>query len=174
MKLKYFFYSFLSLFATKAISSPSLINQPAPVFTAHAVFSDGSEQLFDLKKYRRQKVVLYFYPMDNTPGCTCQAKNFRDNITKLKEHDITLIGISNDSIKSHKKFQKKYTLPYILVSDPRGSQAITKMYGVDSFFMSKRKTFLIDENGIIFKKFEKINIEEQVDDIINAFEQHPN
>jgi thioredoxin-dependent peroxiredoxin len=174
MKLKYFFYSFLFLFSKIAIPSLNLINNPAPHFTAQAVFHDGSEQLFDLKKYHGKKVVLYFYPMDNTPGCTCQAKNFRDNIATLEKHGIILIGISRDSIKSHKRFQKKHELPYILISDSRSSRRIAKMYGVDSFFMSKRKTFLIDENGKIFKKFDKINIEKQFDEIIDAFEQHQN
>lgn len=172
MNFKYFLYSISLLFTMITTSSPNLLNKPAPHFIAQAVFPNGSEELFDLKKYLGKKIILYFYPMDNTPGCTCQAKNFRDNIAKLEEHGIVLVGISCDSIHSHKKFQNKYALPYILVSDSRSSKSIAKMYGSDSFFMSKRKTFLIDENGIIFKKFDKVNIEKQVDDIIDAFKQH--
>lgn len=172
MNLKYFLLSLLCINTPIMTPTASLINKPAPVFTAQAVFPDGSEQIIDLKKYLGQKIVLYFYPMDNTPGCTCQAKNFKENIEKLKNHGIVLIGISCDSIKSHKKFQKKHGLPYILASDARNSQAISKMYCANSFFMSKRKTFLIDENGIIFKKFDKINIEKQVDEIIHEFEQY--
>jgi peroxiredoxin Q/BCP len=172
MLFKYFLYSVFLLFPVIITSSPNLLNKQAPHFIAQAVFPNGLEQSFDLKKYLGKKIVLYFYPMDNTPGCTCQAKNFRDNITKLEEHEIIVVGISCDSINSHKNFQKKYALPYILVSDSRKSRGIAKMYGSDSFFINKRKTFLIDENGIIFKKFDKINIEKQVDDIVNAFNNH--
>jgi peroxiredoxin Q/BCP len=171
MNLKYFFCSLLGLCATTAFASHNLINKPAPHFKAQAVFPDGSVKNFDLADYQGKKIVLYFYPMDNTAGCTCQAKNFRDNIEKLEAEGITLIGISCDSIKSHLKFQEKHALPYILVSDARSSQAIAKMYGVDTWFMSKRKTFLIDEHGTLFKKFNKINIEEQINDIIQAFKK---
>ena len=150
----------------------NLLNKKAPHFTASAVFPDGSVDSFNLKDYLGKKIVLYFYPMDNTPGCSCQAKNFKDNIKKLEDENIVLIGVSCDSINSHKKFQEKYSLPYILVSDSRISNSISKMYGVQSFFMSKRKTFLIDPQGTIFKKFDKIVIEEQVDQIITSFQKH--
>lgn len=168
MKLQYLLLP--TLFLTNAMyATDDLVCKSAPLFKADAVFPDGSVKKFDLKNFIGQKLVLYFYPMDNTPGCTKQAKNFRDNIKRLKKEGITLIGISCDSIKSHKKFQKKHQLPYILVSDSRKHQTISKKYGTKTVLMSKRKTFLINECGVVFKKFDTINIEEQVDEIIQAF-----
>jgi len=171
MKLKYLLYSLLVL-SHFSYSENDLLCKPAPTFSAQAVFADGSVKKFNLKDFIGQKLVLYFYPMDNTPGCTKQAQNFRDNIKKLKDQGITLVGISCDSIKSHKNFQKKYDLPYILVSDSRRKKTISKKYGTSTFLMSKRKTFLIDECGTIFKKFDTINIEEQVDEIVKAFKKN--
>ena len=171
MKLKYLALPMLFL-ANAIYAKNDLLCKPAPLFKAEAVFPDGSVKKFDLKKFIGQKLVLYFYPMDNTPGCTKQAKNFRDNIERLKKHGITLVGISCDSTKSHKNFQKKHELPYILVSDSRKHQTISKMYGTKSILMSKRKTFLINECGTVFKKFDTINIAEQVDEIIEAFKKN--
>jgi peroxiredoxin Q/BCP len=171
MKLKYLLLPTLFL-ASTIHTTEDLVCKPAPLFKADALFPNGSVKTFNLKDFIGQKLVLYFYPMDNTPGCTKQAKNFRDNIEKLKKEGITLIGISCDSIKSHKKFQKKHQLPYILVSDSRKHQTISKKYGTKSILMSKRKTFLIDECGTIFKKFDSVNIEEQVDEIIKAFKKN--
>lgn len=171
MKLKHILPSLL-LISHVSFSEVDLICKPAPLFSAQAVFADGTVKKFNLKDFIGQKLVLYFYPMDNTPGCTKQAQNFRDNIKKLKKDGITLVGISCDSIKSHKKFQKKYDLPYILVSDSRRRKFISKKYGVNTFLMSKRKTFLIDECGNIFKKFDQINIEEQIDEILKAFKKN--
>lgn len=171
MKLKYIFLC-ITLMPLISYAKKDLLCTSAPLFTAQAVFADGTVKKFNLKNFIGQKLVLYFYPMDNTYGCSKQAQNFRDNIQRLKDHGITLIGVSCDSIKSHKKFQEKYSLPYILVSDSRIHQTISKKYGANSFLVSKRKTFLIDECGIIFEQFDKVNIEQQVDDIIKAFKKH--
>ncbi|MBI2344465.1 peroxiredoxin [Candidatus Dependentiae bacterium] len=171
MKFKYLFFCIM-LISHISYSDDNLLCKAAPLFTAQAVFPDGTIKKFDLKDFIGQKLVLYFYPMDNTPGCTKQAKNFRDNIQKLKDQGITLIGISCDSIKSHKNFQKKYALPYILVSDSRRKRTILKKYKINTFFMSKRRTFLVDACGNIFKKFDHVNIEEQVDEILKAFKKN--
>ncbi len=168
MKLQYIFLCTI-LIPYLSYSNDSLVCKKAPLFSAQAVFPDGSVKKFNLKDFIGQNLILYFYPMDSTPGCTKQAKNFRDNIERLNKEGITLIGISCDSIKSHKNFQKKYELPYILVSDSRKNQTISKKYGTKTILMSKRKTFLINECGVVFKKFDAINIEEQVDEIIEAF-----
>ena len=149
----------------------TLLGHKAPTFIATALFADGSVGNFNLADYAGKKVVLYFYPVDNTPGCTKQAQNFRDGIAQLQDQDIVLVGISCDSIESHKRFQKKYSLPYILVSDSRLHRSIGKKYpGTISFGCYKRKTFLINENGIVIKIFDKINIDNQIQDIIKAFQ----
>ena len=162
------------------LSSSALVGKKAPLFSSQAVFPPKHNESiskytvgeFDLKKYiGHYKIVLYFYPMDNTPGCTKEAQKFRDDIELLKEHGIMVIGVSCDSIESHLKFQHKYALPFILVHDSRWSRAISKMYNAAGFFYSKRKTFLIDKKGVVVHVFEQVNIPSQVDDIIRIFKK---
>lgn len=151
----------------------SLIGKKAPLFSEKALFPDGTVKELNLADYTGKKIVLYFYPVDNTPGCTKQAQNFRDGIAKLYDKDIVLIGISCDSIESHKRFQKKHQLPFPLVSDSRLHRRIGKKYpGTVSFFCYKRKTFLIDQQGIVFKAFDKVTIESQIEDILTEFKNH--
>lgn len=159
----------LSLFSQVFALRPALLGKKAPEFKAQAVFADGSTGTFNLKDFAGKKIILYFYPMDRTTGCTKQAQNFRDGIARLEAENIVLVGISCDSVRSHKRFQEIYQLPYILVSDSRWHRTIAKLYGAVSFFISKRRTFLIDEKGIVFKVFDKVNIETQIDDILAAF-----
>lgn len=162
-----------------APSASGLVGKKAPMFTAQAVkveadrlyhkFPHIKEFTFDLKDYIGQLLVLYFYPMDNTPGCTKQAKKFRDDIKRLKDVGITVIGISCDSIKSHKKFQAKHKLPFALVSDSRWKRSISKAYLTAGFLYSKRKMFLIDTTGTVVKAFDKVDIQHQIDNILKVF-----
>ena len=176
MNKKSFFYSILcslALLSPVQAKTSTLINQKAPEFSAKALFPDGSVKDFKLSDYAGKKIVLYFYPADNTPGCSKQAQNFRDGIAKLEAEGITLVGISCDTIQAHKRFQKKFDLPYILVSDSRLNRSIGKKYpGTVSFGFYKRKTFLINEQGIVSKKFDKVKIESQIDDILAAFAEN--
>jgi len=118
---------------------------------------DGNE--IKLTDYSGKKVVLYFYPKDNTPGCTRQACAFAQAYDGFKAKDIVVIGISKDSVVSHQKFAEKYELPFILLSDPE-KEAIQaydvwqekKLYGKVSFGV-QRSTYIIDENGFIEKVF---------------------
>lgn len=133
---------------------------------------DGEE--FALSNYLGKKVVVYFYPKDNTPGCTRQACAFRDNYDEFKKRDIVVIGISKDSEDSHKKFIEKYELPFILLSDPTlevmeqyGVWGEKKMYGKTVFGVS-RSTFLINEEGVIEKVFKKANPDTNAEDILKA------
>lgn len=153
----------------KVDAGVKLVGKPAPLFTAQIVCPDGSVRDFNLKEYIGNKIVLYFYPMDDTPGCTKQAECFCKNMSRLEAEDIILLGVSCDSVNSHMKFQKKYSLPYPLISDSRLKRTISKMYGADGFLFAKRKTYLINTKGIVFKVFEHITIENQIDDILNAF-----
>ncbi len=165
--------SFGVAYAKSKISlSQKLVGKTAPEFHAQAVFSDGTIGEIDLKDYRGKKIVLYFYPMDNSPGCTIQAKKFRDEIGRLHDKNIMVIGVSKDSIKSHTKFQKALSLPFPLISDADGKNSIAKKYKAERFLIGKRITFLIDKDGKIFKVFDHVDIKNQVDDIISAFAQH--
>lgn len=176
MNLKYLFGLLLVITACTAYARHkttdlNLLDKPAPLFKGQAVFPDGSVGYIDLEDYIGLDIVIYFYPMDNSPGCTIQAKKFRDEIGRLQKKNVMVIGISNDSIKSHKKFQKALALPYPLISDSKNKKSIAKKYHATGFLIGKRITFLINQDGIIFKIFDKVDIKNQVDDILNAFEK---
>ncbi|HLG23913.1 MAG TPA: thioredoxin-dependent thiol peroxidase [Candidatus Nanoarchaeia archaeon] len=133
--------------------------------------NDGEGNKLKLSKLKGKKAVLYFYPRDDTPGCTKEACDFRDNIGQLKKSGVEVIGVSNDDEKSHKKFSEKFLLPFRLLSDTEKS--VSKIYGVYELkkFMGKeyygitRSTFLIDESGKILKIYYKVNPEGHVDEI---------
>ncbi|MDP3787971.1 MAG: peroxiredoxin [Candidatus Chromulinivorax sp.] len=157
---------------SKTSLSQKLVHKSAPKFKAQAVFPDGVVDDLNLDDYAGQNIVLYFYPMDNSPGCTIQAKKFRDEIGRLNSKGITVIGVSKDSIRSHKKFQKALALPFPLISDTDGKNSIAKKYKAERFLIGKRITFLIDKNGIIFKVFDHVDIKNQIDEILSEFENH--
>ena len=133
----------------------------APLFS----LPDKDGKNVSLLDFAGKKVVLYFYPKDNTPGCTRQACSFRDDIEEFITNDIIVIGISKDNVKSHEKFADKHSLPFILLSDP-DLEAI-KSYGVwqektnfgKTSFGVVRTCFVIDENGIIEKVFKRFKPE---------------
>ncbi len=147
----------------------SLLGKKAPLFTGQAILPDGSNATLHLKDYKHQNVVIYFYPMDNSPVCTLQAKKFRDEFSRLNERNIMVIGISPDSIESHLKFHTKLNLPYPLIADVDRKHSISKKYNTHGFLFNKRQTFLINKKGIIFKIFQDIDINNQINDIIDAF-----
>lgn len=157
--------------AMYAVKASCMQGQKAPLFTAKAVYPDGSVGDLDLQDYiGKTNIVLYFYPMDNTPGCSKQAQKFRDNIDRLKKAGITVLGVSCDSVKSHKKFQKDYGLNYTLLSDSRWGK-IARKYGAYGFLFSLRKTFLINKKGYIIHVFDKVDIANQADEILQAFKK---
>ncbi len=140
----------------------------APLFTLKN--QDGASVA--LKDFKGQKVVLYFYPADDTPGCTKQACNVRDNSKILKKHKINVFGISPDDEESHQKFIKKFKLNFPLLADPK-RKAIEKygvwgeknMYG-NKFMGLKRTTFLIDEEGMIHHIIKGVKTAEQTEQIL--------
>ena len=133
---------------------------------------DSEGKIAKLKDFKGKKVVLYLYPKDNTPGCTKEACNFRDNISKLKELNVEVFGVSNDDEVSHKKFAEKHNLPFRLLADV--DKKTSKDYGVYELknFMGKsyygivRSTFLIDEKGKVQKVFYKVNPQEHIKEIM--------
>ena len=149
------------------------VGSVAPNFAA----KDENGETVRLKDLRGQRVVLYFYPKDDTPGCTKEACSFRDAFADFKKRDIKVLGVSKDSEASHKKFAAKYKLPFTLLADP--DHSIADAYGVygEKKFMGrtylgvKRVTFLIDEKGKVKKVFEKVKPEEHAKEVLEAFEQ---
>ena len=138
------------------------IGTKAPVFT----LPDQDGKMVSLKDFMGQKVVLYFYPKDNTPGCTKQACNFGELLPQFRERGAVVIGVSKDSVASHKKFQKKFGLPFTLLSDTElkviqayGVWQEKNMYGKKTMGVV-RTTYLIDEKGIIVKAFGKVKAAE--------------
>lgn len=144
--------------------------QKAPVFTGKD--QDGNKvSLADLKG---QKVVLFFYPEDDTPTCTIQACNLRDNFGLLKKHGFTVIGISPDDEKKHQKFKEKFSLPFTLLADPErkivdkyGVWGMKKLYGRE-YMGLHRTSFVIDEKGIIQKIFLRPKNKAHAEEIVAA------
>ena len=145
----------------------------APAFKG--VDQDGN--FISLSDFKGKKVVLYFYPHDGTPGCTAQACNLRDNYAQLINSGFQIIGISTDTVKSHKKFETKYNLPFPLIADEDNS--IADKYGVwgQKKFMGRefigihRTTFLIDESGKIRSIISKPNTKDHADEILKKWEE---
>ena len=134
------------------------VNEKAPNFT----LKDQNGETVTLSDFRGKRVVLYFYPKDNTPGCTRQACAFAGLYGEFKKKNVEVIGISRDSSESHIKFAEKYDLPFVILSDPDldvisayGVWQEKKLYGKVSFGVV-RTTFIIDENGIITKVMPKV------------------
>lgn len=138
--------------------------------------SDKDGEEVSLSDFKNKKVVVYFYPRDNTPGCTKQACAFRDSYEDFKSKDVVVIGISKDSVKSHANFVAKHDLPFILLSDPEleAIQAYDvwqekKLYGKVSMGVV-RTTYLIDENGMIEKVFNKVKTDKNAGEILEYLE----
>ena len=132
---------------------------------------NGIEKEYSLNDFKGQKVILYFYPKDNTSGCTQEACDFRDNINRLTSF-ATVIGVSPDSIKSHLKFKEKQSLNFILLSDPEHKLAEAfnvwvekSMYG-RKYMGIERSTFVLDENMNIIKEWRKVKVKGHVDEVI--------
>lgn len=141
---------------------------PAPPFSG----KDQNGIEVSLQDYAGKKVVLYFYPADDTPTCTVQACNLRDNFSELKAQGYEVLGISPDSVESHSQFKNKYQLPFTLISDP--DRNIIDAYGVwgeKQMFGNKydglhRTTFVIDENGLISRILKKPRSKEHAAEIM--------
>jgi peroxiredoxin Q/BCP len=144
----------------------------APAFTGH----DQDGKKVSLADFKGKKVVLYFYPQDDTPTCTVQACNLRDNFALLRKQGLTVIGISPDDEKSHKKFEMKFSLPFPLLADP--DHKIIDKYGVwgekqlygRKYLGLHRTTFLIDEKGVIRKIFLKPKSKQHAEEIARGWE----
>lgn len=144
----------------------------APDFT----LKDGEGKDVTLSKLKGKKVVLYFYPRDDTPGCTTEACEFRDNLARVKKKGALVFGISKDDEKSHQKFAEKFQLNFPLLSDPEG-KVIEKYgaWGEKSMYGKKfmgiiRSTFIVDEDGHIMKVFPKVSPQGHAEEVLQALD----
>ncbi len=146
------------------------IGKRAPAFT----LEDDSGKKVSLSSLRGKRVVLFFYPKDDTPGCTQESCDFRDNISKVTSYGAVVVGVSKDTVNSHQKFKQKFSLPFPLLSDP--SHAMIEKYGVwkekklyGRVYMGiERTTFVIDENGKIAYIFSKVKVNGHVDEVLDV------
>jgi thioredoxin-dependent peroxiredoxin len=136
------------------------VGTPAPQFTA----KDDAGNTVSLSDFQGKTVVLYFYPKDDTPGCTKEAQSFRDNYTEYQGKDIVVLGVSTDDETSHKAFKEKYGLPFSLLADT--DKAITQAYDVDGGGYSKRVTYIINGEGTIDQVFETVKTDTHAQDIL--------
>ncbi|HIO41729.1 MAG TPA: thioredoxin-dependent thiol peroxidase [Aquifex sp.] len=147
------------------------VGDEVPNFCLKGIDEHGEEREFCFDQFRDKKVILYFYPKDNTPGCTTEACDFRDNLNRFKEFGITVIGISPDSVKSHKRFREKYGLNFILLSDP--DKKVAEMFGAYGEKKSYgritkgiiRSTFYI-ENGKVVKAWRNVRAKGHVERVL--------
>jgi peroxiredoxin Q/BCP len=133
---------------------------PAPTFSA----KDDAGNPISLADFKGKTVVLYFYPKDDTPGCTKEAQGFRDSYPEYQGKDVVVLGVSTDDEASHKLFKEKYGLPFKLVADPDGT--ITKAYDVDGGGYAKRVTYIINGDGMIDKVYESVKTDSHAADIL--------
>ena len=137
--------------------------QIAPDFTLFD--QDGTPHTLSL--YKGKKVVIYFYPKDDTPGCTKEACSIRDSYDDFTNQDIEVFGISYDNSETHQQFIQKYKLPFNLLSD--SDKLVSQLYGTKGAFFPVRKTFLIDEYGKIVKIYDQVSVLDHGNDILRDF-----
>jgi peroxiredoxin Q/BCP len=153
------------------------IGDLAPDFTLPTDI-EGKE--ITLSKLRGKKVVLFFYPKDNTPGCTKESCDFRDHFSNFKQHDVEILGISKDSATNHTKFKEKYSLPFTLLVDANAD--ICEAFGVinkkslfgKTFLGIQRSTFLLDEYGVLRAIWRKVKVPGHVTEVLNLVQNGTN
>ncbi len=138
--------------------------EPAPEFAAPIT----SGETVSLSNYRGKKVILYFYPKDDTPGCTVEACGLRDNYQKIRELGAEVLGVSVDDVESHRRFAEKFSIPFPLVADAEAK--ITQSYGVynEKWKQARRVTFLIDEQGTITRIFDPVKPDIHTKELLDA------
>lgn len=149
---------------------PIEANQPAPTFN----LADETGAFHSLEDYRGKPVVLYFYPKDDTPGCTKEACSFRDGYASYQKAGVVIFGVSADSSKSHAKFKEKYSLPFSLLADE--GHIVSELYGVwgkkkfmgREFYGILRTTFLIGPDGTILNVFPNVKPDGHADEVLEA------
>ena len=149
------------------------INKLAPDFKLMG--SDGKEH--SLSDYKGKNIVLYFYPKDNTAGCTTEACDFRDNIQNFRDLNAIILGVSRDSLASHDKFITKLSLPFVLLSDP--DKTVCKLYDVikeknmygKKYMGVERSTFLINKERILVEEFRKVRVKGHIEKVLDKLKE---
>jgi len=151
----------------------AVLGKKVPNFTANAT----GDQSVSLKDLKGKKVVLYFYPKDNTPGCTTEGQNFRDAHNKFKRANAVVFGISRDSLRTHENFKTKHEFPFDLLSDKE--EALCQLFDVikekklygKTHMGIERSTFLIDEKGVLVKEWRKVKVAGHVEEVLGAVKE---
>lgn len=149
---------------------PVSLNKKVPAFSASAT----GDQEIDLKDFKGRNLLIYFYPKDNTPGCTQEGQDFRDNYVKFKRANTTILGVSRDSVRVHTNFRAKHEFPFDLLSDP--DEKLCKLFDVIKLKKSygreylgiERSTFLIDAKGVLRKEWRGIRVKGHIEDVLSA------
>ena len=136
-----------------------------------------NEETFKLSENKGKNLVFYFYPKDNTPGCTKEGEDFRDNYSVIKKLNTEVIGVSKDSVATHQKFIKKFNFPFNLISDE--NEKVCNLFNVikeknmygRKYMGIERSTFLIDTNGKLLKEWRKVRVKGHVDDVIESIKE---
>ena len=131
---------------------------------------------FNLADYKGKRIVIYFYPRDNTPGCTSEGEDFRDHYKKFKKMKTEIFGVSKDSLKSHEGFKDKFKFPFELISDP--DEKVCKIFDVikeksmygKKYMGIERSTFLIDSKGKLIKEWRKVKVKGHVEEVLSALD----
>lgn len=148
----------------------AILDQIVPNFTADMT----DEQTFNLEDFRGHNVVIYFYPKDNTPGCTQEGQDFRDLFASFNDANTKIFGVSRESIKSHENFKAKFEFPFELISDP--DETVCKLFDVikmksmygKQYMGVERSTFLIDGNGVLKQEWRKVKIKGHAEEVLEA------
>lgn len=148
------------------------LGKPVPTFSAQAT----SEKTITESSLKGVNTVIYFYPKDNTPGCTTEGQDFRDHIEAFKAANTVIIGVSKDSLRTHENFKAKHEFPFELISDPEETFCklfdvikLKKLYGKE-YLGIERSTFLIDSNGGLAKEWRKVKVKGHVEEVLAAAE----
>ena len=147
-----------------------------PYTAPSVILPNETGQIIDLKNYRPNPIVLFFYPRDNTSGCTKEAKDFTENLNLFEKAKVNIFGVSKDSIESHEKFIKKQNLTISLLSDKNGTVCEDfgvwkekSMYG-KTYMGIERSTFIIDGNGLVIKEWRKLKVPGHVNEVLQVIE----
>ncbi len=162
MNFKFHITCFI-VFISCLIARSPVIGLQAPDFS----LEDQDGKLHNLADYRGKKLVLYFFPRANTPPCKKQACGLRDNYDSFEKSNISILGISFDHAKRLKGFKEKHNIDFNFLSDSK--KETSKSYGVNKFFFTSRKTFLIDEKGVLIKKIDSVDVSTHADQILKVF-----
>lgn len=161
MKRTTYLFLFLFLFFLNPLKAESLkVGDPAPSFMTQ----DESGTFVSLNDFRGKNVILYFYPKDDTSGCTAEAKGFGKYFEEFKKKNTVILGVSFDSLASHQQFKEKHQLPFKLLIDP--DKKIAKAYGASGIFFASRDTIWIDPKGNIVKIFRGVDAETHPEELL--------